>query len=135
MSNKTAKRADEFIARERHWRRLIAQQRRSGLSQAAFCRRRRILPGTFAWWTSELRRRDERRRRGGIRLGADNVKPFIPVRVVARQSAAAGMSSTAVGFEIELRTGRRIRVAAEFNRDALRDLVLILDSEEATTTC
>jgi hypothetical protein len=45
-------------ARERSWRRTIAEQARSGLSIAEFCRRRGLKPWTFRWWRRELARRD-----------------------------------------------------------------------------
>jgi transposase-like protein len=41
--------------RARYWQELVHEQQRSGLSRAAFCRQRRINPGTFAWWRRKLR--------------------------------------------------------------------------------
>jgi hypothetical protein len=40
--------------RRRRWRHLLAQWKRSGLSQTAFCRRRRLPLANFAWWKSQL---------------------------------------------------------------------------------
>ena len=33
-----------------HWRRLVAEWSRSGLTQAEFCRRQRISAPALAWW-------------------------------------------------------------------------------------
>ncbi len=40
--------------RSSHWRRVVAEWERSGLTQRAFCHRRRIPTGTFGWWKHHL---------------------------------------------------------------------------------
>lgn len=40
------------------WRSLLEEHRTSGLSYRAFAEARNLNPSTFAWWRSELRRRD-----------------------------------------------------------------------------
>jgi hypothetical protein len=36
--------------RREYWRALVEECRRSGLTQAAFCRRRGVPPGTLGYW-------------------------------------------------------------------------------------
>lgn len=40
--------------RGRDWQRLVAAWRRSGLTQAAFCRHQGVNVGTFCWWKRQL---------------------------------------------------------------------------------
>jgi len=96
---------------EKFWRHKIALQRRSGLSQRAFCLRSGLVPGTFAWWKSQLKRRERRRPAGA---------GFIPVRMVPRPP-------TCGAFDVQLRNGRRIQVPCPFDADSLRELVAILE--------
>jgi len=101
---------------EKFWRKQMALQQQSGLSQRAFCLQRGLVPGTFAWWKNQLvNRRNERRRAG---------PKFLPVRVVARPA-------TVGGFDVQLRSGRRIQVPCPFDADSLRELVTILEQEQA----
>ena len=41
-------------SRSWHWRKVIAEWGRSGLTQRAFCRQRRIPTGTLSWWKHHL---------------------------------------------------------------------------------
>jgi hypothetical protein len=41
--------------RGRYWQRLVSVWERSGLSQAEFCRRRKIKAVTFGWWKRKLK--------------------------------------------------------------------------------
>lgn len=41
--------------RASHWRSVIADWSRSGLSQRAYCDRKHLAVGTFAWWKHHLR--------------------------------------------------------------------------------
>lgn len=114
-----AAKTDPRASREGFWRKLVAEQRRSGLSQAEFCRRRGLVPGTFAWWKRELKRRD-----GGHSRAAKS--GFVPVRVIERRLTGARTCS----FDVELRNGRRIRVPNPFDPESLRRLLAVLELEE-----
>jgi transposase-like protein len=96
-------------ARAGRWRGLVAAWRSSEVSQAEFCRRHAVNPNTFAWWKKKFRR--------------GRTPSFVPVRLVAPRAAPSGEA-----FEVELRTGERIRVGATFNPDALRRLLAVLDA-------
>jgi hypothetical protein len=50
------------------WRRLIAEQMRSGESVAAFCRERKLRGSHFYWWKKRLRERIEVRLQNGRSL-------------------------------------------------------------------
>jgi hypothetical protein len=108
--------------RQKFWRRQIALQLRSGLSQVEFCRRRGLAPGTLAWWKKNLKRLAGRCQRQPRPAGGPS---FVPVRVVPPRSLVAG------GFDVELRNGRRIQVPCPFDAESLRELLAILQ-EPAT---
>jgi hypothetical protein len=103
--------------RRAYWRALIAECRRSGLSQAEFCRRRGILPGTFGFWKHTLA--GEARGSNSVVVSAGATAPaFVPVRVVGRRQAsdegvaeAAPVASGAI--EIVLVGHRRVRVRGQ----------------------
>jgi len=46
--------------KERHWRQLLEQWRRSGLSVRAFCAARGLSEQSLYWWRRELAARDRR---------------------------------------------------------------------------
>jgi len=80
--------------RARYWQQLVGAWEKSGLSQAAFCRRRKIKAVTFGWWKRKLRgagRKSRRRVKRGAgrasrRRGADFVEVALPGRVLAAGS-------------------------------------------------
>lgn len=102
--------------REREMRQLLAECEDGGLSRAAFARRRKLNPGTFGWWSSEIRRRDARRARRGQASEVD-APSFVDV-VVRRDEPAP------VFFEIELSEGRRVRVPSGFAAEDLSSRLL-----------
>ena len=54
MATRQVSRVKRSSDRAAHWQALISAWSKSGLSQRAFCARRGILPGTFAWWKHQL---------------------------------------------------------------------------------
>jgi len=83
-------RSKRSVERERSWRLLVAEQRRSGESIRAFCGRKAISEPSFYAWRRGLRKRDAQR-------AADADVRLIPVDVVgpARERAARGSHDTA----------------------------------------
>jgi hypothetical protein len=81
----------------------------SGLSQAAFCRRRGIPIWKFAWW----------KRRLGTE-GIAPVSPFVPVGVV--------MSAPAGDLELTLRGGRMLRFSSGVDVAKLAGIVATLEA-------
>ena len=120
-------------AKERAWRRTIAEQARSGLSIAAFCRREGLTPHTFRWWRQELARRDRRRRDSTCEEGPApslstelTLRPaFLPVRVVPDSPEPAAEMA---GIEIVLPAGPTVRVARGFDPPTLDAVLSILEA-------
>ena len=104
--------------REREMREFLAECERSGQSKAAFARKRKLNPATFAWWSAEIRRRDAERARKGASPVADG--PAF-VDVVVRENAPS-----AACFEVELGGGRLVRVPAGFAADDLSRLLSVV---------
>ncbi len=114
--------------RRAHWQALLAACRRSGLSQAEFCRRRGIPAGTLAFWKHTLRR--PARASQPARRAAPT---FVPVRVAAPPRpvvhASAGAATTGTGeIDILLDGGRRIRVRGQVELAWLRQVVRTLET-------
>jgi hypothetical protein len=101
---------------EVRWRALIREQESSGESVWAFAQRRGLSAATLYWWRSRLRRRSAR---PGVRL------QLAPVTIVPSESRPR--PSTASSFDLELASGRRLRVPADFDANALRRLVATLE--------
>lgn len=95
-------------ARAREMAGVLQEWARSGLSQAAFARRRGMPAGTLAWWSHQLRRQ-----RPGV--------PFIEVGGLAAPAASAPSP-----FEVVLGGDVTIRVPAAFDAAALRQLLGVL---------
>jgi len=112
-------------AREREVRRLLSAGERDGLTLRETAARAGMPTGTLAWWASEIRRRD------AVRAKCAEKPVFLEVVVPqereAEQGAQADAGSADVApdavatggdapsaFEVELRGGRRLRVASSY---------------------
>jgi hypothetical protein len=116
------------MARERKskgkadWRSLVAEQRQSGLTIAAFCRRRKVTEASFYW---HKRRFAEARRRAT----ANRTQPsagLVPVEVVGSAVSAPGACTA----ELVVRGGRAIRIEA-----SAVDLARLIDELEGHDAC
>jgi transposase-like protein len=105
-------------ARER-WERIVDEWRRTGLGVRAFCRKRGLSEHSFYVWRRKLSGAGTAGRRDG-ELAAAREAGFLPVRVVSRGPAAAGI-------EIEFPTGHVIRAGADADPEALARAVALLD--------
>jgi len=109
--------------REEHWRRVLARQRQSGLTQAGFSNREGIKPTALSWWARELRERD-----GTPRKGRKTPQPrrpaFVPVRVI--EAVPRHSAST---LEVVTRGGHVVRLQADFDPAALRRLISALEGQ------
>ena len=118
-------------ARERSWRRTVAEHARSGLSMAEFCRRRGLKPWTFRWWRRELSRRDHQAAtdRGGRAPGpsTDLVlrSTFLPVQVVPDEPASPPETTS---VEIVLPDGPTVRVTRGFDPSTLKAVLSVLEA-------
>jgi transposase-like protein len=98
------------------WRSLIAEQKESGLSAAAFCRTRGLREALFYYWKKQLQEVARTQ--------------FVELQV-AKPDLRQRHSGTAQGTTIEVRlgNGRSLMVAPEFNAGHLRALLAVLESE------
>ena len=116
--------------RRAYWRALIAECGRSGLSQAEFCRRHRLVPGTFGYWKHTLARAP-RGARSGPGPEPAPAPAFVPVRVVARPQPVieVGRAAGADGeIEIVLERRRRVRVRGRVDAQWLGDVLRTVDT-------
>jgi hypothetical protein len=116
-------------AKERRWRTLVGEQRRSGLTIAAFCVDRQLGSAAFRYWKRELRARDAERRAIATAPPA-NAKPptaatprFLPVVVADAPTASAARSAL---LELALPSGEVLRVPAGFDLGTLAQVLVLL---------
>lgn len=82
--------------RAAHWCRVFTDWRRSGLTAAAFCRRRKVSTPSFYFWKR--------------RLAATSARPaFLPVHVVDDALPASSRAT----IELVLRVWRLLRLTAD----------------------
>lgn len=99
--------------KEAYWRKLIGGRAKSGLSIRAWCRKRGVNEVSFHWWRRELTRRD----------AESTQAAFIPVHVVPD-----GIPRSDGRIEIVLSGGRRVRVNGHVDRQALADVLSVLEA-------
>jgi hypothetical protein len=124
-------------AKERHWRRIVRDWRRSGLSARDFCDWQALSEPSFYAWRRELALRDREAASstspssaksavGGTRMGSGlaPAPAFVPVRVVADAvSEAPGSPFRTDGIEVHLPSGARLLIPAGCDRALLRDVI------------
>ena len=113
--------AEERVDRE-EWQRRVERWKDSGLTAKEFAAEMGINAGTLQFWQYKLKRDARpapRRRRKPTPEG-------IVASLVEVRGAAPAMADQR--FEIELRSGRRLRVAAGFDPAALKALLAILET-------
>lgn len=98
---------------------LLAEHRESGLSLAAFARKRGIGAERLRWWLRAPGLGVTRPRRGS------NAVRLLPVRV-RRTVEAARSTGTQDIFELALGDGRAVRMTSDFDADGLRRLLSVL---------
>jgi hypothetical protein len=101
------------------WAERVRRQERSGLSLRKFAEREGLKAGSLSFWKWKL----GQERRGGKRTAA----AVSPVRFVELRAEAVGPPAPAQQFEVELRSGRRVRVAVGFDAAELARLVVVLE--------
>ena len=116
--------------RREYWRALIEECRQSGMSQATFCRRRGIPPGTLGYWKCILAR--EARQAGAPGRSRPAPLSFLPVQVALPPPphAPKGWMSPdePADVEIVLDHGRRVHVHGRVDVHWLGQVVAALDA-------
>src|SRR5262245_61349269 len=111
-------------AKERFWRRTLAEHRRSGLSIREFCARRSVSEALFYAWRRELAQRDGRARQKTPPPAAEaNATPRFVSLELAAEPAATAM------IEIVTRGGHTLRVPPGVDRQTLADVWAVLESQ------
>lgn len=115
---------------ERRYRRLLDEQKRSGLSMRGFAAQRGLNAGSLGWWKHKIAQRDRAR----VGAASDPTPEFLAVHVVAgdaRSPAPASQiaSASARPYEVLLRSGRVVRVPRDFDAASLCALVAALEAD------
>jgi len=121
-----AKGKDRDMRRESQWRRIFKEHIASGLTIRDFCRKSKLPETAFYFWRRELQRRglesreaeQEQRERPGAR------PTFLSVRLAQETETRAAESA---GIEITLPGGARVHVAPPVDRQALADVLAVLE--------
>ena len=127
---------------ERTYRRVLAEQERSGLSIRAFATERGHSAGHLSWWRHEIRKRDAARASARLVRAktARKTKPastpaFLPVRVIgeeARVPIVEAATTAAVcegGYEVVVASGRRVlRLPRDFDVARVAALVRAVEA-------
>ncbi len=121
--------------KEKFWRRMVFDQARSGLSIRAWCRQHDLHEHAFYWWRVRLARSGRGRKARSRRPTPFAARPtplcsmgkqgqaFVPVQVSAPEVTGAADS-----IEIVLPGDRRIRVRGRVDRQALADVLAVLEA-------
>jgi len=91
-----------------YWQAQVSSWRRSGLSQAQFCRDHNLRVRNFGYWKRKFSR-------------SSSVARFVPLRVKSSPSPSSSLG-------LVLDSGLRIEVRDGFSHDTLRDLIHTLRS-------
>jgi hypothetical protein len=124
--------------RDAHWRQVLADWSRSGLSKVAFCRKRGLSASAFHWWKVELVRRDAAKGSllpspSSAKGGEAKARPaFVAVRLAEGAMDGAAVRLRANGgvegvVEVVLMHGRRVRVGSGFDAELLAQVVQVLE--------
>jgi transposase-like protein len=116
--------ANSDRSKEDFWRRMIRRQAGSGVSVRDWCRRHSVSEASFYWWRRRLARTGRPARKSGRRKSS--TPQFVPVRVTADQAGAANSRLDCI--EIVLPGTQRVRVLGAVDRQALADVLAVLDS-------
>ncbi len=132
--------------KERHWRRMVRQWRRSGLNVREFCDWQNLSEPGFYFWRREIAKRDAEAaaarsrpransgRQGPRENAATSLTPaFLPVRVVADERTSAVRDERFL--EVRLPTGVQLRVPAGFDRQTIVDVFAALQSSKGAPSC
>jgi hypothetical protein len=115
---------------ELKWREIVLRQRASGLSIAAFCRENAVPASSFFAWKRRLSgggpREEDRNPTGPNPMAAP---PFVEAKLVTAGPALAGAGA----IEVRLRGGRRVRVRRGFDREALAQVVAVLEGRSCNS--
>ena len=119
--------------RTRYWQRHLDRWERSGLSQAAFCRRHGLKAVTFGWWKRRLATGRPHIRRRGADPGRVSSVPrrtdFVEVALTSPGMAEAAMTSAGLAaYEVVRSRGVVLRLPADFDPERVSQLIAVVES-------
>jgi hypothetical protein len=100
-----------------YWQKHISQWSESGLSQAEYCRRKKLSVAAFNWWKRHLRKKSK-----ALKDTSTSMQ-FVEVHGVS--PAHSGHDET---YEVVLSRCRTIRVGRGFDPDVLKRLITVVES-------
>jgi hypothetical protein len=107
-------------SKELFWRKAVARQLESGLTQGVFCEKDGLSANSFSWWKREISRRDADRLSKITTPQGEAI--FVPVTRVS--DAEQSNSSTPIA-EIDLTAGV-VRIFAGIDRHSLHEVIAAL---------
>lgn len=107
-------------ALELFWRKAIARQLESVLTQNAFCEKEGLNPHNFSWWKREIALRD--REKASNKVSEESQAIFFPVAIA--ETEASGDSGKPIA-EADWSAGV-VRIYAGIDRDALHEIMMVL---------
>jgi hypothetical protein len=133
------------VEKQRQWEEVMRRWQQSGQSVRQYCRLEGLRESAFYCWRRELARRS--REASAVNGSRSQVRPampavpsptrgslwrgptpaFLPVQVVGPASGHSGLAEAAQGVEIILGQGRTVRVRSGFDRQALVDVLAVLE--------
>lgn len=107
----------------REWSRRVSEWRRSGKTSKEYAAETGVNPSTLLWWSTKLKggRSGGAARSGKRAQKRPGVERIEPVRFVQLSQALVDDR-----FELELGTGRRLRIPCAFDAAALGRLLAVL---------
>ena len=108
-------------ASRREWSRLVMRWRSSGKTSKEFAGATGLNASTLLWWSSRLRSEQRLQKASGTARRAGNEPSFAEVAL-----AEVGSGVGDDRFELELGSGRRLRIPAGFDALALERLLAVL---------
>jgi hypothetical protein len=112
------------MKKEGHWRKVIGEAARSGISVRRFCQQRKLKESQFYWWQRELKKRQQARAFGsGNTSKAAKDTGQATFALVSEDGGEVGSA----GIELVLRDGRRLRIGKGVDEQTLRTVVGVLE--------
>lgn len=133
------------IAKEQHWRQIIADQQASGLSVAEYCRRKGIVVGLLYEWKRRIRERDAEQSTSNRQCMAARAKQiaksakrenqrsveFAELQFVDREQTRTLPGSPAMYgdmLEVVFTSGTKVRLSAGCSLELFASVVNLLEN-------
>jgi hypothetical protein len=112
--------------KEKHWRRVLRQWQRSGLTGRDFCAQHGLQESSFYAWRRAIARRDQQQRPLVTTTTEPPLSLARPAPVFLQLALPDGAALPPV-IEVVVATGRRLRVSPGVDADLLRQLLRLVE--------